>query len=205
MYSKSAPHPFGNSVGEEIFQSGFIPSDTDFRVFRDFGNIPGLDLAHPMNGYRYHTKYDNIDYISKPCLQRTGDNVLGLVRNIANSEQLSDIKAHAKGINIYYDFLGLVFVTYGQNVAIILNVLVGFFSVVLPYLSLKRTTNGKLFCAVICILHPKIWLSKFTHPPSHPHQSHSQANVYWIFQQHPGRRIVRGSMLWNSVWIGPFG
>lgn len=112
MYKKSAPHPFGNSVGEEVFQSGFIPSDTDFRVFRDFGNIPGkpskkmffffefcsniyvtgLDLAHPMNGYRYHTKYDHIDYISKPCLQRTGDNVLGLVQNIANSEQLSDVK-----------------------------------------------------------------------------------------------------------------
>ncbi|KAG4068422.1 hypothetical protein HA402_007942 [Bradysia odoriphaga] len=142
MYKRSAPHPFGNSVGEEVFQSGFIPSDTDFRVFRDFGNIPGLDLAHPMNGYRYHTKYDHIDYISSPCLQRTGDNVLGLVRNIANSEQLFDVKSHAKGINIYYDFLGLVFISYSQNVAIVLNVLVGFFSVILPYLSLKRTTNA---------------------------------------------------------------
>lgn len=45
-----------------------------------------------MNGYRYHTKYDHIDYIPQPCLQRTGDNVLGLVRSIANSEQLNDIK-----------------------------------------------------------------------------------------------------------------
>lgn len=55
-------------------------------------SFTGLDLAHPMNGYRYHTKYDHIDYIPQPCLQRTGDNVLGLVRSIANSEQLSDIK-----------------------------------------------------------------------------------------------------------------
>lgn len=112
MYKRSTPRPFGNSVGEEIFQSGLIPSDTDFRVFRDFGNIPGkclahkfflefdrviqsftgIDLAYPMNGYRYHTKYDHIDYISAECLQRTGENVLGLVRNIANSEELFDVK-----------------------------------------------------------------------------------------------------------------
>lgn len=60
--------------------------------WRNFFGVTGLDLAHPMNGYRYHTKYDHINYISTPCLQRTGDNVLGLVRSIANSEQLNDIK-----------------------------------------------------------------------------------------------------------------
>lgn len=54
--------------------------------------LTGLDLAHPMNGYRYHTKYDHIDYISMACLQRTGENVLELVKNIANSEELGNIE-----------------------------------------------------------------------------------------------------------------
>lgn len=52
----------------------------------------GMDFAHVMNGYRYHTKYDHIDYIPEAVLQRTGDNILALVKLIANSDQLANTK-----------------------------------------------------------------------------------------------------------------
>nr|XP_024215889.1 endoplasmic reticulum metallopeptidase 1-like [Halyomorpha halys] len=41
-YGEAAKYPSGVVTAEEIFQSGLIPSDTDFRIFRDFGHIPGI-------------------------------------------------------------------------------------------------------------------------------------------------------------------
>lgn len=55
-YAQSAVYPSGSVFGEEVFQSGVIPGDTDFRIFRDFGGIPGVDMAYFINGYVYHTK-----------------------------------------------------------------------------------------------------------------------------------------------------
>ena len=43
-YTELAKYPFAQAMAQEVFQSGLIPSDTDFRIYRDFGNIPGINV-----------------------------------------------------------------------------------------------------------------------------------------------------------------
>lgn len=142
MYGQAASHPNAQVAAEEVFQSGLIPSDTDFRIFRDFGKIPGVDLAHVINGYRYHTKYDHIKFIPKSVLQHTGDNILALTKLIANSEELSNTEKHAEGSEVFFDILGFVFVHYSVHFAKIFNYVVVSLSIVLPYIFLSRATQG---------------------------------------------------------------
>lgn len=51
-YGKSVPHPFATILAQDLFQkASIIPSDTDFRVYHEFGKgIPGMDFAYYKNG-----------------------------------------------------------------------------------------------------------------------------------------------------------
>ncbi|XP_055921170.1 endoplasmic reticulum metallopeptidase 1-like isoform X1 [Eupeodes corollae] len=124
LYRKSAMHPFASTVAEEMFQRHFIPSDTDFRIFRDHGRVPGLDMAHNYNGYVYHTPFDRPEIIPRGTFQHTGDNVLGLARAIANSSELQDPSQYAEGHTVFYDILGYFLIFYSETEGIILNIIV---------------------------------------------------------------------------------
>lgn len=108
-YRRAIKHPYGSTVAEELFQNNFIPSDTDFRVFRDHGHVPGLDMAYTYNGYVYHTKYDRAEIFPRGSFQNTGDNLLSLVREITNAPELEDtsvsvafIRGATESLILYY-------------------------------------------------------------------------------------------------------
>jgi hypothetical protein len=76
-----------------------------------------------MNGYVYHTSYDNLDAIPTGTLQHTGDNLLALTKHLASSDVLSNSQEHAAGRTVYFDVLGLYMIRYSETTGIILNVL----------------------------------------------------------------------------------
>ncbi|XP_030376828.1 endoplasmic reticulum metallopeptidase 1-like isoform X2 [Scaptodrosophila lebanonensis] len=137
-YKKYALHPFATTMAEEIFQAGIIPSDTDFRVFRDYGNVPGLDMAQCTNGYVYHTKYDTYNVIPRGSLQNTGDNLLALVRGFSNASELYNTQEHADGHAVFFDFLGLFFIYHTEEDSSIYNMGLAVIALMLILISLVR-------------------------------------------------------------------
>ncbi|XP_016659221.1 endoplasmic reticulum metallopeptidase 1-like [Acyrthosiphon pisum] len=138
LYARTVPHPYGQVIGEELFQSGIIPSDTDFRIFRDFGNMSGLDLAHYKNGYVYHTKYDNLDQIEPSVLQNTGENLFALAKAMSTQNVTNSTKSKY----VFFDVFGVYMFSYTELSGAFANfiiVLLSFFSI---FLSLKFTTVG---------------------------------------------------------------
>lgn len=139
-YVHAAKHPFASVVGQEVFQSGIIPSDTDFRIYRDFGNIPGIDLAFIENGFIYHTKYDTADRILTDSIQRAGDNIFSVLKYLVTSEKLADASEYRHGNMVFFDLLGVVVVAYPARVGTILNYMVA--AATFIYLAKKASLPG---------------------------------------------------------------
>lgn len=139
-WAKYAPYPHGSSVGQDLFQAGIIPSDTDFRIFRDHGHIPGVDLAYIANGYVYHTYHDVPAMIQPGCIQRAGENIYGVVRHFVQSSEslLPDPATYRHGKVAYFDLLGQYLVVIPLRLLTFINYLAIFF--VLAYIG-RRMLN----------------------------------------------------------------
>ncbi|XP_044301792.1 endoplasmic reticulum metallopeptidase 1 [Varanus komodoensis] len=123
-YISAAKHPFGCVVAQEVFQSGIIPAETDFRIYRDFGKIPGIDLAFIENGYIYHTKYDTADRILTDSIQRAGDNILGVIKYLAKSDKLARSHEYRHGNMVFFDVFGMFILAYPARVGTIMNYII---------------------------------------------------------------------------------
>lgn len=132
LYRQAVPHPFGHAIAEELFETGVIPSATDFEIFRDHGSVPGLDFAYVEAGWRYHTRYDSIDYISLESIQHTGDNIKALMEKMVNSDELADPPEGS--FAIYFDYLGLFFISYSRGVGIALNITISLLAFIIPFI-----------------------------------------------------------------------
>ena len=80
MWSDASRKPVGTVVASDVFAAGLIASDTDHRIFRDFGDVPGIDFAWVEHTQAYHTPRDTLRLVRPGTAQASGDNLLGFVR-----------------------------------------------------------------------------------------------------------------------------
>ncbi|XP_052741206.1 endoplasmic reticulum metallopeptidase 1 [Bicyclus anynana] len=130
-YRRTHTRPIGQGLGEFLFSSGIIPSDTDFRIWRDFGHIYGIDIAFIKQGNVYHTRNDRPELIQYGVIQNAGNMLLNFVRYIADDRRLD--KPQPESSAVYFDYLGLFLVTYDNVAALLVDIIVsllGFATVV---------------------------------------------------------------------------
>ena len=125
VYGAAVPRPHATSFAQEVFDSGVVSSDTDYRIYRDFG-IPqpaGIDTALVMNGHVYHTPNDNVARLPPGTMQHTGDNYLRLIPALAHAvrERARAGLPMSEPDNgeqvIYFDVLGFFLIIFSAHIA----------------------------------------------------------------------------------------
>ena len=120
-FAKVCPRPNGNTVVQEVFQSGKIPGATDFETYVEYaphkGQVAGIDFVFLDGGYVYHTTRDDMDHVTPGTLQHTGDNVLAMAKAMASSSFLADAKGYRHTDAVYFDVLGLFVVVFSHGSA----------------------------------------------------------------------------------------
>ncbi|OLN89797.1 Vacuolar membrane protease [Colletotrichum chlorophyti] len=91
---RKAPHPFGSIVADDGFKLGAIKSETDYRVWADFG-MRGLDIAFYRPRARYHTNQDDARHASRESLWHMLSNSLAAVE--ALEKDLTTFKGDPPG------------------------------------------------------------------------------------------------------------
>lgn len=133
----------------QVCKGGFLSANRRFSrqlIFRT-----GLDIAQVINGYVYHTKYDNMDVIPRGSIQNTGDNILSLVRALSNAPELSNTAAYKEGHVVFFDVLGLFMVSYTEDTGKLINFSASGVAIILIIISIWRMSavSGIHHCQVV--------------------------------------------------------
>lgn len=117
-YKSHVQRPYGSSITQALFHTGLIPGETDFRIYRDFGNIPGADFAVLTNGWVYHTWRDDLAHLDFRSVQRYGETVHEFARGMASKLKAGRPSgAEVTDAAVFFDVGGLFFVEYAASTA----------------------------------------------------------------------------------------
>ncbi|KAG5727720.1 hypothetical protein E4T56_gene20743 [Termitomyces sp. T112] len=105
------PRPYGTVFANDIFSSGIILSDTDFRQFEQYLNVTGLDMAVVGNSYLYHMRKDLVENIQPGVAQNMAENTLALLRYLsAEGSPIPTLTTYTRPTTVFYSYLGHFFI-----------------------------------------------------------------------------------------------
>ena len=105
-FTKADPdYPVANSLVYSIYK--MLPNDTDLTVFREDGDIEGLNFAFIDDHYDYHTVRDNFERLDRNTLAHQGSYLMPLLSYFTNSD-LNNLKSLDDSVYFNVPFFKLV-------------------------------------------------------------------------------------------------
>ena len=105
-FTKADPeYPVANSLYYSIYK--MLPNDTDLTVFREDGDIEGLNFAFIDDHYDYHTARDNYDRLDRNTVAHQGSYLMPLLSHFANAD-LNNLKSLDDSVYFNVPFYKLV-------------------------------------------------------------------------------------------------
>ncbi|KAF9111289.1 hypothetical protein BGX27_005128 [Mortierella sp. AM989] len=139
----TVPYPHGTVLANDLFATGLILSDTDFRQFVDHGNLTGLDMAVYKNSYLYHTHLDLDAFLEAGLPQHMGENTLALATYLSEKADLVNLESTSSVV--FFDVFGLFFVSYDWSTALKIHIAVCAFALVAVFIGASRPTFRATF------------------------------------------------------------
>lgn len=113
LYAKHTARPLTSSIFYSAYKR--LPNSTDFAIFKDAG-YQGLNFAFIGDEVHYHTPLDNSANVNLFSLQHQGDNALGSVQALANT----NLEGLPRTEAVYFDLFGRTVVCLRARALIIL-------------------------------------------------------------------------------------
>ncbi|ESK96806.1 endoplasmic reticulum metallopeptidase 1 [Moniliophthora roreri MCA 2997] len=138
------PHPHGTVIANDIFSSGIILSDTDFRQFQEYLNVTGLDMAVVGNSYLYHMRKDLVENIQPGVAQNMAENTLALLQYLSSSDSplVSLTEGYKKPTTVYLNILGYFFIYSFATAKVLYGLLLAASVVLLRSIFVSPTKKG---------------------------------------------------------------
>ncbi|HJQ69035.1 MAG TPA: M20/M25/M40 family metallo-hydrolase [Blastocatellia bacterium] len=113
QFAKACSNAFATSASNDLYR--LTPYDTDLSTFKQAG-VAGYNFAYINDPIHHHSYADRIENVDERSLQHQGAYAIDLTRHLGNLN-LSQLE---RGNAVYFDILGLAFIHYSYNWAIIL-------------------------------------------------------------------------------------
>ncbi len=93
-------YPVANSLAYSIYK--MIPNDTDLTVFRQEGDINGLNFAFIDDHYDYHTELDNYERLDRNTLAHQGAYLMPLMNHFSQIDLSDELKVTTGDDLVYF-------------------------------------------------------------------------------------------------------